>query len=86
VLNLLYQLRIKSIALQAGVDAIVSERDEMIIRAQALEEIDRRALQRVLGERIKVRRREVRLPPSPELVWRAELVRTLQAIRDLTAS
>ena len=85
-LNLLYQLQIKSIALQAGADAIISERDEVVIRAKVLEEIDRRALQRMLGERIKVRRREVRLPPSPEPVWRAELVRTLQAIRDLAAS
>jgi hypothetical protein len=48
-----------------------------------LEELDRVALQRAVGERIKVRRREVRLPRGDEAVWRAELARTLEAMRDL---
>jgi hypothetical protein len=83
---LLYQLQLKSIALEAEVEAIVVERRELVIRAEALQEIDRSALQRVLGARIKVRRREVRLPLGPEQVWRAELLRTLEAIRDLMPS
>jgi transcription-repair coupling factor (superfamily II helicase) len=83
-INLLYQLRLKSIALEARVDAIVAEHNEVVIRAQALEYVDRSALQRALGERIKVRRREIRLPLGAEEVWRAELLRTLEVIRDRT--
>jgi len=81
--NLLYQLRLKALAIQAEVQAIVAEHHELVIRADLLEELDREALQRAVGERIKVRRREVRLPRGKEEMWRAELARTLEAMRDL---
>ena len=81
--NLLYQLRLKALAIHAQVEAIVAEHRELVIRSEALENVDREALQRALGERITVRRREVRLPLGHEQVWRAELARTLEAIRDL---
>jgi transcription-repair coupling factor (superfamily II helicase) len=81
--NLLYQLRLKSVALDARVEAIVVEHREIVIRAEALQDVNTIALQRALGGRIKVRRREVRLPLAEERVWRAELLRTLEAIRDV---
>jgi transcription-repair coupling factor (superfamily II helicase) len=81
--NLLYQLRLKALAIQAEVEAIVAEHRELVIRSEGLQDVNRVALQRALGERIKVRRREVRLPLGEEAVWRAELARTLEAIRDL---
>jgi transcription-repair coupling factor (superfamily II helicase) len=81
--NLLYQLRLKALAIRAEVEAIVAEHRELVIRAPVLEDLDRDALQRALGARIKVRRREIRLPLGVEEVWRAELARTLEAIRDL---
>ena len=81
--NLLYQLRLKALAIQAEVQAIVAEHRVLVIRAEVLEELDRSALQRAVGERIKVRRREVRLPRGKEEIWRAELARTLEAMRDL---
>jgi transcription-repair coupling factor (superfamily II helicase) len=85
-LNLLYQLRLKAIALEAGVDAIVAEHNEVVVRAAVLEYADRSALRSALGGQIKVRRREVRLRLGPEKVWRAELVRVLERIRDLSPS
>jgi transcription-repair coupling factor (superfamily II helicase) len=84
--NLLYQLGLKAVAVHAQVEAIVAEHRELVIRSEALENVDRKALQRALGERVTVRRREVRLPLGPELVWRAELERTLEVIRDLMLS
>ncbi len=84
--NLLYQLRLKAVAIRAQVEAIVAERRELVIRAKVLEYVDRKDLQRALGERIAVRRREIRLPLGPEQIWRAELARTLETLRDLGPS
>jgi transcription-repair coupling factor (superfamily II helicase) len=83
--NLLYQLRLKSVALDAGMESIMAESRQIMVRAAALDGVDRSALQRALGERIKVRRREVCLPMIEEQVWRVELMRTLEVIRDLLA-
>ncbi|MBN1641919.1 MAG: transcription-repair coupling factor [Anaerolineae bacterium] len=79
--NLLYQLRLKLLALEAQVEAIVAENREIAIRSPVLEDADRTALQQALGERVRVRRREVRLPVGEERVWRAELMRTLEVMR-----
>jgi transcription-repair coupling factor (superfamily II helicase) len=82
--NLLYQLRLKIVALEASVEAIVVEHRDIVIRVEALESADRAALQAALGDRAKVRRREVRLPLGSEAVWRAELARALERIREVT--
>jgi transcription-repair coupling factor (superfamily II helicase) len=84
--NLLYQLRLKALAIRAQVEAIVAEHRELVIRADVLENMDRHELQRALGKRIGVRRREIRLPLGPEQVWRAELARTLEVLRDRVPS
>jgi hypothetical protein len=84
--NLLYQLQLKAMALEARVEAVVAEFNHLVIRSDALEEVDRVALQRALGERIRVQRREIYLPLGPEKVWRAELVRTLQVIYEHVAN
>ncbi len=81
--NLIYQLRLKSLALDIGVEAIVVENRQIVVRAPAIEDVDRAELQRALGERIRVRRQEVRLPMEQEHVWRAELMGALEAIREL---
>ena len=64
--NLLYQLRLKALAIQAEVESIVAEHREIVLRSEGLESLDLGVLQRVLGARIKVRRREVRLPLGEE--------------------
>jgi transcription-repair coupling factor (superfamily II helicase) len=89
--NLLYQLRLKAVAVHANVEAIVAEHRELVIRCEALEYVDRKALQRALGDGIIVRRREVRIPlgsersSAPE-VWQAELARTLEVIQEMVSS
>jgi transcription-repair coupling factor (superfamily II helicase) len=83
--NLMYQLRLKAHALNAGVEAIVAEDRHVAIRSPVLEQVDREALQGALGERVRVRRREVRLPMEEEPVWRAELVRTVQLMAQQAA-
>jgi len=81
--NLMYQLRLKVIALEAGVDTIVREHRALIIRAEALEQADRRRIKEMLGEPFEVRRREVRLPLGPEQVWRSMLLRALEVLREV---
>jgi transcription-repair coupling factor (superfamily II helicase) len=78
--NLIYQLRLKALALSAGVEAIVAEDRHIAVQSARLAEADREGLQDALGERVRVRRREIRLPMEQEPVWRAELMRTLQVM------
>jgi len=79
VANLLYQLRLKILALEAGVKAILTETGQIIIRADTLQEIDRAGLQRRLSPAAKVTPRQISLPLHPKTeVWQAELEKTLR--------
>jgi transcription-repair coupling factor (superfamily II helicase) len=78
--NLFYQLQLKLLALAAGVKAINTEEEQIVARADSLEEVDRTWLQRRLGERARVARRAVWLPWDEEERWRTTLVAVLQAI------
>jgi transcription-repair coupling factor (superfamily II helicase) len=81
VVNLLYQLRLKVLALDAGVKSIVTEVGQIIIRADTLQNVDRPGLQRRLGTAAKVTPRQVTLPLHPNLeVWQAELEKALRLI------
>jgi transcription-repair coupling factor (superfamily II helicase) len=81
VANLLYQLRLKWLGMEAGVKSIITETGQIIIRADTLEFVDRPGLERRLSAAAKVTPRQVTLPlhPSPE-VWQAELEKTLRLI------
>ncbi len=81
VANLLYQLRLKLLAMEAGVKAIVTEIGQIIIRADSLQDVDRAGLERRLDAATRVTPRQVSLPlhPNPE-VWQAELEKTLRLI------
>jgi transcription-repair coupling factor (superfamily II helicase) len=79
VANLLYQLRLKILALEAGVKAILTETGQIIIRADTLQEIDRAGLQRRLSPAARVTPRQISLPLHPKTeVWQAELEKTLR--------
>ncbi|MBE7551420.1 MAG: transcription-repair coupling factor [Anaerolineales bacterium] len=81
VANLLYQLRLKILALEAGVKAILTETGQIIIRADTLQEVDRAGLQRRLSPAAKVTPRQISLPLHPKTeVWQAELEKTLRLI------
>jgi transcription-repair coupling factor (superfamily II helicase) len=79
VTNLLYQLKLKLLAIEAGVKSIVTEVGQIVVRADSLENIDRAGLERRLSPAAKVTRRQVSLPLHPKQeVWQAELEKTLR--------
>jgi transcription-repair coupling factor (superfamily II helicase) len=82
VVNLLYQLRLKVLALESGVQAIGVDTGQIVIKAEGLEDLDRSGIQRRLGSEIRVTRRQIWMPlhPNPSL-WQAELEKTLRLMR-----
>jgi transcription-repair coupling factor (superfamily II helicase) len=81
VANLLYQLKLKLLAIEGGVKAVVTEVGQILVRAESLEDIDRAGLERRLGPAVRVTRRQVILPLHPKQeVWQTELEKTLRLI------
>jgi transcription-repair coupling factor (superfamily II helicase) len=90
--NLFYQIRVKILALRANVQNIGRELDQLVIRSEALENINRAALERRLLQAFgsapnrndpdaaipRVARRAVYLPIDEAEKWRGALVRTLE--------
>ena len=90
--NLFYQIRVKILALRANVQNIGRELDQLVIRSEALENINRPALERRLHQAFgsapsrndpdaaipRVARRAVYLPIDDAEKWRGALVRTLE--------
>jgi len=74
--NLMYQLRLKSLARDAGVEAIGVEHGRLVLRSGRGAYPDRDRLKRVLGERVAVSRQDIWLPYEPG--WRDELVSVLK--------
>jgi transcription-repair coupling factor (superfamily II helicase) len=87
VQNLLYIVRVKVLAISAGVEAINQEEGQFLIKCTALEALDRPALQeRVLAQGVPARiaRRGVWLEVRADDLWREDLVGTLETIRQAT--
>jgi len=79
--NLLYQLKLKVLALEAGVKSITTEVGQIIIRADTLQQVDRAGLGRRLGQAAKVTPRQASVPLHPKTeVWQSELERALRLI------
>ncbi|MEA3459223.1 MAG: transcription-repair coupling factor, partial [Chloroflexota bacterium] len=76
--NLLYQLRLKVLALQAGVQAIFHKGRRLVIKADGLRGMDRRHLQRRLGDWARVGRRQISLPLDG---WRSRLMEVLALLK-----
>jgi transcription-repair coupling factor (superfamily II helicase) len=83
--NLLYQLRIKTLASAAGVRAITLDQDKLAVRCPRLQTTDRAALQRRLGWGVRVSRRAVWVMHEgvPQQQWSVLLVQTLEALAEL---
>ena len=82
--NLLYQLRIKALAAEAGVLSITSESGQLQVRLPATEHISRLRLQRLLDPAVKVSRKGVWLGRGlTTREWQVTLVQTLERIRTL---
>jgi transcription-repair coupling factor (superfamily II helicase) len=80
--NLMFQLHLKVLAAKAQVSAIVRdrERNNIVLKSEALEHADRLGLQKRLGNTASVQRREVHL--ANDDTWRIKLVKVLQEIAD----
>ncbi|MEI2690447.1 MAG: transcription-repair coupling factor [Anaerolineae bacterium] len=78
VQNLLYQVRIKVLALAAGVSSIGRDSEQLVLRSDALETVDRQRLQARIGDVARVARRAVWLPLTD--AWPEALERTLRAM------
>ncbi len=90
--NLLFQIRIKILALRAGVSRIGRELDQLVLHSEALENMNRPAMQRRLRQGLgqlndenivpdtaaRVARRAIYLPIDEAGHWRTALVRTLE--------
>ena len=76
--NLMFQLHLKVLAARAQVSAIVRdrERNNIVIKSEALEHADRLALQKKLGSAASVQRREIHI--ANDETWRIKLVKVLQ--------
>jgi transcription-repair coupling factor (superfamily II helicase) len=79
VQNLLYQVRIKVLALAAGVSAIGRDTEQLVLRSDDLETVDRQRLQAHIGDAARVARRAVWIPLTD--AWPEALERTLRAMR-----
>lgn len=80
--NLLYQLRIKVLATQAGVTAVTTEGGQIQIRLPGLEGLNRFRLQRYLGQPMRVSRKAIWM--SRDLStheWQVALVQVLEKLQ-----
>ena len=92
--NLFYQIRVKTLAARAGVERIGRDLEQIVLYGEALENMDRRTLERrlrlALGklsdengrfvpeEAARVGRRAIYLPIDDEGRWQKALLRTLE--------
>ncbi|MFZ2489304.1 MAG: transcription-repair coupling factor, partial [Anaerolineae bacterium] len=79
VQNLLYQVRIKVLALAAGVTSIGRDSEQLVLRSDALEHVDRQRLQQHIGDAGRVARRAIWIAINEN--WQDALDRTLRALR-----
>ncbi len=80
--NLLYQLRMKSLAQMAGVLSVVSEAGQIKIRIADVDGLDRFHLQRVLGNSVRVSKNALWLKREMSThEWQVELVQVLEKLR-----
>jgi transcription-repair coupling factor (superfamily II helicase) len=79
--NLLYQLRLKVLALESDIQSISVEAGQVLVKAEGIENLNRDALQRYTGPAVRVSRRQIWVPLHPDsAVWQAELERVLRLV------
>jgi len=84
VANLLYQLRLKVLALRASVEGISTEKGQIVIHITSFKDTARNQLQKRLGGRARVSKRQVWIPlHERESIWRKELVNVLETMAEV---
>jgi len=76
--NLLYQLRLKVLALRAGIQAIFREGEQLIVKTDHLQGMAINRLQRRLGGWAKVKPCQISLPLQGD--WRAKLMEAVKVV------
>lgn len=79
--NLMMQLKIKLLAIQANADAVITDNGQISIRMPGLDKIDRAGLQSRLGHDVRVSKTAVWLPRDEEN-WEATLLDVLGQIAE----
>jgi transcription-repair coupling factor (superfamily II helicase) len=80
--NLLYQLRVKSLAMPAGVTAVTTEGGQIQIRLFEQLNLDRFRLQRYLGESVRVSRKAIWMDRALSThEWQVALVQVLEKLQ-----
>ena len=83
-LNLTYQARLKLHAMRLGAQSVTTDGNRFAIHADAIEQIDRNALVRLLGEDALIGRRQVSfLRSGPPEVWKLRLMQVMEELADL---
>ncbi len=78
VMNLLYQLKLKILSRAAGVQSLGIESDQIVIKADSLEKVDRRGLQRRVSVGTRIGRRQAWIPlHADQTIWQAEIEKVL---------
>ena len=81
VLNLLYQLKLKILSRNAGVQAVGTENGQIVIKADSLETVDREGLQRRLNLGTRIGRRQIWIPlVEDEAVWQTDVEQALMML------
>jgi transcription-repair coupling factor (superfamily II helicase) len=82
--NLLYQLRVRLLAGKAGALSVVTVDGQIAIRRSGLEQANRMALQRFLGNAIRVSKHAIwmRRDQEGQLDWKVALVQTLERLAE----
>ena len=83
VANLLYAVRVKILAADAGVESISTKDKKMVIRMAGDRRVEKVPLERAMGDGVKVGINQVRLDiKHPGTRWQEALFRTLQAMAE----
>jgi len=80
VKNLLYQLRVKVLAAQIGIEAIASNGQYISIRLPGLEKMNRAELQQQLNPSVRISKQALYLPADPEGTWQETLLMVLESL------
>jgi transcription-repair coupling factor (superfamily II helicase) len=80
--NLLYQLRVKSLSLKAGIKAVITEAGQIRIRLPQNLALQSYRLQRFLGQAVRVSKTAIWMPRDVAThQWQVELVQVLEKLR-----
>jgi transcription-repair coupling factor (superfamily II helicase) len=83
-LNLTYQARLKLHAMRLGAQSVTTDGNRFAIHADAIEQLDRNALVRLLGEDALIGRRQVTfLRSGPPEVWKQRLMKVMEELANM---